>query len=308
MEEQERPPAWQLALAFAALYIIWGSTYLAIKVAIETMPPLLMAGTRFVLAGGILVVWALARGAPKPSWEQWRHALIVGALLIAAGNGIVTLAELWIDSSMAALIIASNPLFMTLFGWWGGVQRRPGWMSSVSLGIGFVGVFLLISGSEGMRSGGDWPGYLLTLCAILFWTIGSIFSKRHPESMNPWLQSGMQMICGGVVCLVAAAALGEPNEVIVGAFSQRSMWAFFYLIVFGSLAGYTSYVFLLRHCAPTTVSSHAYINPVVAAFFGWLMLGETLTPASLAGSALVIVAVFALLRRSARRSSVSAQE
>lgn len=298
MNGTDRPPVWQLGLAFAALYVIWGSTYLAIKIAIETMPPFLMASARFVLAGALLAGWAMIRGAQWPRAKEWLHALVVGGLLIAGGNGIVTVAETWIDSSMAALIIASNPLFMTLIGWWGGVQRRPGWISSVSLLVGFIGVALLIRSSSGLEVSGAPIGYGLTLVAVTFWTFGSIYSKRNPLPLNPWLQSGMQMLCGGLVCLVAGAAFGEFGSLDVTGISSRSFLAFLYLIVFGSLAGYTSYVFLLRHCPPTTVSSHAYINPVVAVLLGWLILEETLSLGSLVGSALVLSAVFALLRRS----------
>lgn len=296
-DEAQPPPSWQIALAFAALYVLWGSTYLAIKVAIESMPPLLMASARFAIAGAILLAWASARRAAMPTRAQWRNAAIVGALLIAGGNGLVTLAERWIDSSAAALIIASNPLMMTLLGWWGGVQKRPDLAAWLSLLGGFVGMAALVASGGGLDWSGGAAGYALVFIAIVSWTGGSIFSKRNPQTIDPWLMSGMQMICGAGVLLVMGTARGEWAGLELAATTARSWWGFGYLVVFGSLAGFTSYVFLLRHCSPAQVSSHAYVNPVVAVFLGWLILGETLGPGGWLGAALIVLSVFALLRR-----------
>lgn len=297
MNEQSKPSAWLIGLAFAALYLIWGSTYLGIKIAIETMPPFLMAAGRFTLAGLILYWLARWNGAARPTGAQWKDALIVGGLLIAGGNGVVTFAESYIDSSMAALIIASNPLFMTLFAWWGGVQSRPGWMACLSVFGGFAGVATLI-GSRGSIEMGDalW-GYLSVLLAVLLWTLGSVYSKRNPQKMNPWLQSGMQMLCGGAICLSAGLGMDEVSGFEFSQISLRSWVAFVYLLLSGSLIGFTSYVYLLKHCAPSTVSSHAYVNPVVAVFLGWLILGETLNLGGWVGSGLILVSVFVLLRQ-----------
>ncbi len=297
MTDDTHPPAWQLWIAFAALYIIWGSTYLSIKIAIETMPPFLMATTRFLLAGAILYAYARLKGEAQPTKKHWIHASIVGSLLIAGGNGIVTFSEQWIDSSMAALIIASNPLFMTLLSWWGGVQSKPTLRIVASLLGGFAGVVLLMASSKDIAIGNSFIGYVLILLAVLFWTLGSVYSKRNPQQINPWLQSGMQMLCGSVACLIAGALLGEFKSLNVEGISMRSWTAFGYLTLMGSLAGFTSYVFLLRHCAPSAVSSHAYVNPAVALVLGWVVLGETLTPGGFVGSGLVLVSVYALLRQ-----------
>lgn len=297
MSKENRPLAWNIVVAFAALYVIWGSTYLGIKVAIETMPPFFMAMARFLIAGVLLYAVARFRGAARPSWEQWKHSLAVGGLLIAGGNGIVTFAERWIDSSMAALIIACNPFFMTLLGWWGGVQARPNARMWLSLLGGFFGVALLIFSSQGLSSDGESYGFALVLLAVVFWTSGSIYSKRNPQQIDPWLQSGMQMICGGIVCLLAGALLGEYGDLNVAAVSARSWGAFIYLVFAGSLAGFTAYVYLLKQCSPTAVSSHAYVNPVVAVVLGWLVLGETLSIGGAVGSALILLSVYLLLRR-----------
>lgn len=292
-----RPPAWHITLAFAALYLIWGSTYLGIKVAIESMPPFLMATARFLAAGIILYAFARSRGAPSPTRAQWVHSTLVGGFLIAGGNGFVSLAEQSIDSSMAALVIASNPFFMALFGWWGGVQKRPGIRTGLSLVVGFIGVATLISSGAGLSTDASFGGYVLIMLAVIFWTAGSIYSKRNPQAMNPRLQSGMQMICGGLVCLIAGGLLGEFSGFELTAVTNRSWVAFSYLLFVGSLAGFTSYVFLLNHCSPSAVSSHAYVNPVVAVFLGWLVLGESLHIGGYIGSALILLSVYELLRR-----------
>ena len=297
MSDPSAPRTWMIVLAFAALYLIWGSTYLGIKIAIETMPPFLMTTSRFVLAGAVLYVLARFSGVGRPSLENWKQAFVVGALLIAGGNGVVALAEKWIDSSMAALIIASNPMFMTVIGWWGGVQNKPMWRDWLSLAVGFAGVTLLVAASSDIVYTNSVYGYVAILVAVLLWTAGTIYSKRNPQTINPWMQSGMQMISGGVVCLVAGLASGELAELNIAAVSVRSWFAFGYLFLVGSLVGFTAYVYLLRHCQPTAVSSHAYVNPVVAVFLGWLILGETHTLGSIIGACLVLLAVYELLRK-----------
>ncbi|MGJ8641333.1 MAG: EamA family transporter [Opitutaceae bacterium] len=291
---------WHIALAFTALYLIWGSTYLAIKIAIETIPPFFMATARFLIAGAILYAIARLNGTPKPTRSHWRHSIIVGALLIAGGNGVVTFAEKSIDSTMAALIIASNPLFMTLLGWWGGVQSKPSLRMCFSLTGGFLGVAILILSKNTLSLDAVLWGNLLVILAVIFWTTGSIYSKRNPQTINPWLQSGMQMICGSLVCLVVGTTLGEFNGFDLEMVSNRSWTAFVYLVIAGSLAGFTSYVYLLKHCTPTEVSSHAYVNPVVAVILGWLVLGETLSLSGTIAAGIILASVYQLLKRSAK--------
>ncbi len=297
MQSNSRSQPWLILLAFAALYVIWGSTYLAIKVAIETSPPFLMATTRFLMAGAVLYCAARLRGVPRPTPSQWKHALLVGVLLVTGGNGIVTFAEKWLDSSMAALIIAINPLVMTIFGWWGGVQARPTVGVWLSLAGGFLGVGLLITSGGEIALDGSALGYLCILLAVVSWTLGSVYSKRNPLTINPWLQSGMQMLTGGLACLLVGLLLGEFGDFEFGAVSPRSWYAFAYLVIAGSLVGFTSYVYLLKHCAPTTVSSHAYVNPVIAVLLGWWILDEKLTPGGALGAGLILASVFLLLRQ-----------
>jgi len=305
MNSDDTAPKWAIIAAFTALYIIWGSTYLGIKVAIETIPPFLMSTARFVVAGAILYGLARLKGATRPTAGHWKHSAIVGALLVAGGNGIVAYTERWIDSSMAALIIASNPLFMALFGWWAGVQSRPNTRTWWSLAGGFTGVALLILFGKGISVGESISHYLFIIIAVIFWTGGSIYSKRHPQTISPWLQSGMQMLCGGIVCLLTGLALGEFNNFDPSAISARSYLAFVYLILVGSLVGFTSYVYLLKHCSASAVSSHAYVNPVVAVILGWLILDEKLTTGGLIASSLILVSVYVLLGNN--RTSVSSR-
>ncbi|MDQ8202493.1 EamA family transporter [Pelagicoccus sp. SDUM812003] len=304
MGEEEKASRVWIVVAFATLYVIWGSTYLAIKVAIETMPPFLMATARFVLAGAVLYAIARLTGARRPSRENWKHAAIVGSMLMAGGNGVVSLAERWIDSGLAALIIGSSPILMTLFGWWANLERRPDLGVWASLLGGFTGVAFLVASSSGVESEGGLLGSLLVVLAMISWTLGCVFSKRHPQRINLWLQSGMQMFCGGLTCLLIGALLGEFDGFYVSEISMRSWMAFGYLIVFGSFAGFTSYVYVLKHCAPSAVASHAYVNPAVAVFLGWLILGETMSASGIAGSILILASVYALLKRKAKEAPV----
>lgn len=295
--EDSRVPEWTIVLAFATVYLVWGSTYLGIKVAIETIPPFYMAAGRFIIAGSILYVIARINGAAAPGRQQWAYTALTGVFLIAGGNGLVSLAETWIDSSMAALITASGPFIMTLFSWWGGVENRPTGRIWLSLAGGFAGVVLLIGSAEGGDSLDFLWGCLLVLVAVVLWTVASIYSKRSTLKIDIWLQSALQMFCGGLACLFIAYGIGEFEDFDISTVSARSWWAFVYLVIMGSLVGFTAYVFLLKHRSPSAVASHAYVNPVVAVILGWLILGETLTLWGLIGSGVILISVVEILRR-----------
>lgn len=282
--------------AFTALYLIWGSTYLGMKVAIETIPPFLMSMSRFMIAGAILYTIARLTGAPRPQLSHWIHSIIVGGLLILGGNGLVCYAETSVDSSLAALIVASNPFFMAIFGWWAGVQRRPSPRAWLSLIGGFAGVAILVSYGNNVDLAGNPAPYIILTFAVLLWTGGSIYSKKYPQTISPWLQSGMQMFCGGFFSLIASLTLGEFDTFDIAAVSTRSWLAYSYLLIIGSLVGFTSYVYLLKNCSASAVSSHAYVNPVVAVILGWLILGEVLSTGGIIGSALILISVYLLLR------------
>ncbi len=255
----------QVFAALAALYFIWGSTYLAMRFAIEGFPPLMMAGIRFVVAGGLFVAFLRLRGMRLPNFEQWRSAASTGGLLLLGGNGAVAVAEQWIGSGVAALSIATVPLWTVLFArLWGQRSSRREWLGIL---LGFSGVGLLAFGGN-MRAS---PlGAMLLLFAAASWSFGSVWSKRLP--MPPGLMSSAaQMLAGGVLLMGASLLFGEH---MVAVPSAKAATALVYLIVFGSFVAFTSYQFLLHNVRPALATSYAYVNPVVALLFGWTFAGE----------------------------------
>jgi drug/metabolite transporter (DMT)-like permease len=283
--------------ALAAVYIIWGSTYLAIRFAVETLPPFLMAGVRFVVAGSVLYGWRRAKGFPRPSPGQWRSATIVGALMLLGGNGGVVWAEQWIESGTAALIVATVPLWMVLLDWLGPGGRAPRKMIWAGIIVGLAGVAILF----GAPDDGEMytAGWVVLILASISWAVGSLYS-RSARLPAPLLATGMQMLAGGALLLVAGVLTGELGGLDPSTFSTRSVLSLLYLIVFGALVGYSAYVWLLRVTTPAVASTYAYVNPVVAVFLGWVLAGEALTPRIMLASA-VIVGSVALITRASRR-------
>jgi drug/metabolite transporter (DMT)-like permease len=291
----ETAPRAKVIVAFAALYIIWGSTYLGILFAIETLPPFLMAGSRFLAAGGILYAWSWPRRERTPNRTEWRSALIVGGLLLMGGNGAVSWAEQYVASGIAALLIAVTPLWMVLLDWlWHGA-RRPGAHTVLGLLLGFGGIVLLVGPAELLGAQGVYlPGALALLGGSLSWSIGSLYSRRAPTPKGGMLGIGMQMMCGGALLLVLGTATGEWGRLDLAAVSLRSALAVLYLIIFGSIIGYTAYMWLLQVVSAARVATYAYVNPVVAVLLGWALAGEALT-LRMGVAALVIVAAVALI-------------
>jgi drug/metabolite transporter (DMT)-like permease len=283
-----------LVAAFAAVYIFWGSTYLAIKYAIETMPPFLMAGSRFVFAGGILYIWArFSKDYEKPSLKHWRTSFIVGTLLLLGGNGGVVLAQHYISSSLAALLVATEPFWMVLLGWLWLKGTRPNWKVGLGLLIGFVGVYLLIGGqgSSAESGNGQILGAFFVIAAALSWATGSMYGLRATTPKSSVLTSGMQMLSGGLVLIVVGSLKGEWTAFNISQVSANSWFAVAYLIIFGSLIGFTAYSWLLKNAEPAMVATYAYVNPVVAVFLGWLIAGETFTNQMLVGAAIIVGSV-----------------
>ncbi len=292
MSEAERPPMARVLAAFAAVYLLWGSTYLAIRFAIETLPPLLMAGVRFLLAGGVLYAFMRLRGQPAPTRRHWKSAAVIGALLLVCGNGGVTLAERTVPSGVAALLVAMVPLWMVLLEWLRPGGTRPTGRVAVGLAVGFAGMVILVGPSQLAGAGAvHFGGAALVLGGSLAWSIGSIHARRATLPDNAFVATGMEMMCGGVLLLVAGAARGELAGLDPAAFTGRSLAAFAYLVVFGSLVGFTAYIWLLGVSSPARVSTYAYVNPVVAVFLGWLMAGEALTARVLIAAAVIVAAV-----------------
>jgi drug/metabolite transporter (DMT)-like permease len=291
----------RLLAAFAAVYVIWGSTYLAILYAIETLPPFLMAGARFLVAGSALYAWARLRGVPRPRLVHWRSAAIVGAFLLLGGNGGVVWSEQRVPSGLAALLVATVPLWMVVFESLrpGGV--KPGRGVWVGLALGLAGAALLVGRGElaGGR-GADPLGAAVLIAASMSWACGSIYARgaRLPES--PLLATGMEMLSGGVLLTVAGLAGGEWGRLALGQVSARSLWSLVYLIVMGSLVGFTAYIYLLQKTTPALASTYAFVNPVVAVLLGWALAGEAVTTRTLLAAVVIVTAVVVIIMSRAR--------
>lgn len=279
-------------LALLAVYLFWGGTYLGMKFAIQSLPPLLMAGTRFILAGSILYVWARLRGAGRPTVRQWQQAALVGVLLLLGGNGGVVWGEQQVPSGIAALLIATVPLWMAVLAWAMGQRSRPRPLEWLGLLLGLAGIVWLI-GPEftSVVSGSINIYYLVIVLAALSWALGSILSRRFAWPGSTWLPIGMQMLAGGAACLLVGIGLGEGASLNLAAISVKSGLAFAYLVVFGSLVGYSAYIWLLKNVDPLLVSTYAYVNPVVAVLLGWVWAGEQLSGGKMLGAVLVLTAV-----------------
>ena len=288
------PARWRLLAAYAAVYLIWGSTYLGIRFAVETIPPLLMAGSRFVVAGSVLYGVLRLRGVPPPSRRQWGGAVAVGLLLIAIGNGAVSWAEQVIPSSIAALLVATVPLWIALLEALR-ARRWPPARAWVGIALGVVGVAVLVGEPEG------WEGDAAALVAALAvvgagwaWAAGSVLSRAVARPGSALLAASMHMLAGGVALVVAGVAVGE--RVSVSSVSAVSALAWAYLVVLGSLVAFTAYVWLLQVDSPTRVATYAYVNPLIAVLLGWALAAEPLTPRVAVAGAAVVAAVALILR------------
>lgn len=291
-ESRVRPSTARVLAAFAAVYVVWGSTYLAIRVAIDTLPPLLMAGARFLLAGTILYAVMRWRGVPAPTARQWRAAALIGTLLLGFGNGGVVLAERTVPSGIAALLVAMVPMWMVLLEWVRPRGTRPTLRVVAGLLIGFAGIVLLV-GPAGLVSGEgvDPLGALLLTVGSAAWAAGSIYARGADLPGSALLATGMEMLCGGAALLLGGIARGELGAADPSAFTTESVLALVYLVLVGSLVGFTAYIWLLGVSTPARVSTYAYVNPVVAVLLGWWLLDEPLTARVIAAAAVIVLAV-----------------
>lgn len=286
------PSRTTLILAFAAIYLVWGSTYLGIRVAVATLPPFLMAGLRFIVAGGLVVGWIAATRGFRATARHWRDNAIIGTFLLLGGNGLVVWAEQYIPSGLTALIIGSQPLMMVLTDWaWRG-GHRPTFLTGAGLLLGFSGVAWLVAPWESAAGGGlHLGGVVAILAGGVFWAIGSIYGRRVRTPAEPLTASAIQMLCGGGALIVAGFAHGDVAAFSPAAVSSSSWLAFAYLIFVGSLVGYSTFVWLMKHSTPARVSTYAYVNPIVAVLLGWLILDEPITVRTLEASAVIVVSV-----------------
>jgi drug/metabolite transporter (DMT)-like permease len=296
------PSRLALAAAFLAVYVIWGSTYLAIRFGVETMPPFLMASVRFLVPGALLVAWRRAQRVPAASRAQWRSAAIVGTLLLLGGNGLVTWAEQWVPSGLAALLVGSVPLWMGLMTWAIEPAARPRARGIAGLLLGFVGVGILVDPRGELGGNGQiFVGALGIVAASAFWAAGSLTARRVDLPKDLLYATGMQMLTGGASLFLAGTLAGEWTRVDPGAVSAKSLLSLLYLLVFGSLVAFSAYAWLLRATTPAKVSTYAYVNPVVAVLLGWALAGEPLTARTLVSAAIIVASVAMITTDGLRR-------
>src|SRR5215212_1514018 len=294
-------------VALLALYIVWGSTYLAIRFSVETIPPFLHAALRFLLSGAILFIWRRMAGDPAPTLSNWKSAAIVGAALLLGGNGFVAWAEQTIPSGIAALMISTSPFWLVLFEALRAGGAKPTWQAILGLIVGFVGVFILVGPSSitGIEGGFNTFGIILLLLAPLFWSMGSIYAKGADMPKSTLLSTGMQMLTGALALFLVSLVRGELNGFSFGLVSMRSWLALAYLITFGSLIGFVAYGWLLHNAPVSLMSTYAYVNPVVAVLLGNLLADEPLNGRILIAAAIIIGSV--VLINSARQTKVKAE-
>ena len=266
--------------ALIAIYIVWGSTYLAIRFAVETMPPFLTAGFRFLIAGGVLYIFRRLRGDKAPLRLEWRSAAIVGLFLLVGGNGGLMWAEQRVASGIAALLIGSVPLWIALLDSLRPGGRRPDRWVIVGVLAGFAGILILIGPAQliGIQGEVDPLGAVVLLLAALSWAAGSLYNRGAKLPNSPLLGTGMEMLVGSLGLFILGTVTGEWSQMDLTSFSTRSLLGFAYLVVFGSLVGFASYVWLLRVAPTMLVSTYAYVNPLIAILLGSLLAGEALTP------------------------------
>jgi drug/metabolite transporter (DMT)-like permease len=293
-DEASRAQVW---LALAIVYVVWGSTYLAIRVVVETMPPLLMSGARFLLAGAIVYLAVRIRRGPgvvRITRAELAGAALVGSLLVTGGNGLVMVAEQDVASHLAALIISSVPLWVVLYRRITGDAIPRATLASVF--VGFAGVALLFIPGRGGNEG-SLVGFLLLCIAAPSWALGTFLSRKVSLPRDPFASTAFQMMAGGVTSAIIGLAIGEVGDTHIGRFSGDSWLAFGYLVVFGSLIAYTSYVWLLQHAPVSRAATYAYVNPVIAIFLGWLILDEHVAGTTMIGAAVIVASVAITVRK-----------
>jgi drug/metabolite transporter (DMT)-like permease len=297
-ERHRTAPRGLVLAAFGAIYLIWGSTYLGIRFAVETIPPFLLGGARFLLAGGILYAWLRFQGVPNPAGFHWRNAVVVGGLLLGAGNGGVNWAEQKLASSLTALLIAVTPLWFVLLDWLRPRGTRPTLQTLLGIVVGFAGVALLVGRGNATRQNPvDLSAVTALVIASVAWASGSLYARYTPKPDSSFMAGAMQMLTGGAVLLAVGLISGEAARFHLTAISARSAWAFAYLTVAGSLIGFTAFSWLLKVSTPARISTYAYVNPVIAVFLGWAIGGEKLTTSILWAAGVIVLGVIIITTR-----------
>ncbi len=287
-----RPPIWQTLLAFATIYLVWGSTFLAIRIGVHEVPPFLLAALRFLLAGGAMVVWLRVRGVAAPTPREWRSSFLLAMLIFLSNYGLVFWAETRIPSGVTAVMQATIPAFIALAEIVVLGTQRLSWRLGAALTLGLAGVAVLTSSSMGLGGAAvDRISAGALLIASFSWSLGSVLTRRLPLPGSKTMSAGAQMLAGGVWLALAATALGETRGFDPRAVSPAAWLALLYLVVAGSIVAFTAYIWLIHHQSPTRVGTYAYVNPVVAVLLGYFAAGEPLGPRTVAGTACVLLSV-----------------
>jgi drug/metabolite transporter (DMT)-like permease len=303
---EKRASRAQIIAAFASIYIIWGSTYLAIRYAIETIPPFIMGGVRFLISGALLYIWARYRGAPKPTKLHWRNAIIAGGFLLLGGNGAVVWAEQFVPSGLTALLVSILPFWLVIIEWVRMPSKRPSAAVLGGLVLGFIGIIVLVGLGDVGGQGIVRPlGALVLIIGSLSWAIGSFWSRDASLPDSGLLTTGMEMLGGGAMLLIVGVLSGELSHFDVHHVSHASTVGLLYLITFGSLLGFTSYIWLLDKVSPARLGTYAYVNPIVAVLLGWAIAGETLSARTAVAAAIVICAVALITTARSKTASKS---
>ena len=303
MEAKSQPPTWQTLLAFAMIYFVWGSTFLAIRVGVAEVPPFLLAAMRFLAAGLVLYLWMLAHGERSPRVREWMSVLLLALLIFVFDYGLLFWAEQRVPSGIAAVMMATIPVFMALSEIILLRTQRLTARLALALLVGIAGVSVLVSNS--LNLGGapiDRSGAVALIVAAISWSIAAALSRKLPLPSSKVMSSGAQMFAGGVLLTIAAAALGEFHSFHPLAVSRAAWLALLYLIVAGSIVAFTAYVWLLHHESPTKVGTYAYVNPVVAVLVGYFLGGETLGPRTVLGTLFVLVSVLVITTTPAKKT------
>jgi drug/metabolite transporter (DMT)-like permease len=286
------PSATHLIVAFAAIYLIWGSTYLGIRYAVESIPPLLMMGVRHTLAGSMLYAWTRWRGVPAPRWRDWKYPATIGALLFLGGHGSLAWAEQNVPSGIAALLVATLPLWIVVLGRIWGTERHLSKRSIAGLVAGFLGVIVLFGPSAWHHDGTlNLIGAAAVLLGTFIWAAGTIYMRNVKMPDSPLLSAAMQMLAGGVSLIIAATLTGETGHFTLTAVTLRSLGALAYLIVFGSIVAFSAYTWLHTVTTPSRIATYAYVNPVVAVLVGWALAGESVGPLTILAMVIILAGV-----------------
>jgi drug/metabolite transporter (DMT)-like permease len=292
MEASVRPAAWKTLLAFAVIYFVWGSTFLAIRVGVREVPPLVLASMRFFVAGAVLFLWLKIKGTPSPSPREWLAASILAICIFVLDYGLLFWAEQRVPSGIAAVMLATIPVFMAISEIVFLRTQRLTPRLALALLVGIGGVAVLVSHSVGFGEAPiDRAGAIALVIAAISWSVASALTRKLPLPASKVMSSGSQMLAGGILLAVTAAVFGEFRGFHISAVSRGAWFALAYLIVAGSIVGFTAYVWLIHHESPTKVGTYAYVNPVVAVIVGYFLGGETVGPRTVLGTLLVLVSV-----------------